>query len=85
MRSGESVKGWDLSGEPVELLPWQELAVRALLGWDEGERTVTLVSRAKGAGKTVVLYTAGRYARARAKGKPLRDDPIRGREQREDG
>ena len=50
---------------------------RGLLGWDEGERTVTLISRANGAGKSTVLYTAGRYARARAKGKPLKDDPAR--------
>jgi hypothetical protein len=73
------VKGWNLAGEPITLQPWQELAVLALLGWDEGERTVTLISRARGAGKTTVLYTAGRYARARAKGKPLKDDPVRER------
>jgi phage terminase large subunit-like protein len=79
------VKGWTLSGEPVELQPWQELAVMALLGWDEGNRTVTLISRARGAGKSTVLATAGRYARARAKGRPLRDDPVRDREQQEDG
>lgn len=78
------MKGWNLSGEPVDLLPWQELAVLGLLGWDEGSRTVTLISRADGAGKSVVLATAGRYARARAKGKPLRDDPVRDREQEED-
>lgn len=78
------MKGWDLSGKPVDLQPWQELAVAALLGWDEGERTVTLVSRANGAGKSTVLYTAGRYARARAKGKPLKDDPARDRKQQED-
>lgn len=80
------MKGWDLSGKPVELQPWQELAVMALLGWDEGERTVTLISRARGAGKSTVLYTAGRYARARASGRPLKDDPVRGRgQQQEDG
>lgn len=78
------MKGWNLSGEPVDLLPWQELAVLGLLGWDEGNRTVTLISRADGAGKSVVLATAGRYARARAKGRPLRDDPVRDREQQED-
>jgi phage terminase large subunit-like protein len=78
------VKGWTLSGEPVELQQWQELAVMALLGWDEGGRTVTLISRARGEGKSTVLATAGRYARARAKGMPLRDDPVRGRGQEED-
>jgi len=78
------VRGWDLSGKPVELQPWQELAVMGLLGWTEGGRTVTLISRARGAGKSTVLATAGRYARARAKGKPLRDDPVRDREQQED-
>jgi hypothetical protein len=78
------MKGWNTSGEPIELQPWQELAVMGLLGWDEGERTVTLISRAR-EGKSVVLYTAGRYVSARAKGRPLRDDPIRQREQQEDG
>jgi len=78
------VKGWTLSGEPVELQQWQELAVMALLGWCGGERTVTLVMRYEAAGKSAVLATAGRYARARAKGKPLRDDPVRDREQQED-
>ena len=77
------MKGWDLSGKSAELLPWQELAVLALLGWDEGGRTVTLTSHGKGEGKSVVLYTAGRYASARAKGRPLRDDPVRQREQQE--
>lgn len=74
------MKGWDTSGKPVELQPWQELAVLGLLGWDEGERTVTLISRARGEGKTVVLTSAARYVSARAKGKPLRDDPVRQRE-----
>lgn len=78
------MKGWDLSGKPVDLLPWQELAVMGLLGWDEGERTVTLVMRYEEAGKSVVLYTAGRYVSARAKGRPLKDDPVRGRGQQED-
>jgi hypothetical protein len=78
------VKGWDLSGNPVELQDWQELAVLGLLGWDEGNRTVTLISRARGEGKSVVLYTAGRYVSARAKGRPLRDDPVRDREQQEE-
>jgi len=78
------VKGWDTSGNPLELQPWQELAVLGLLGWDEGERTVTLISRARGEGKTVVLYTTARYVAARAKGRPLRDDPIRGRGQEGD-
>jgi hypothetical protein len=77
MRKGEGVKGWNLAGDPVDLLPWQEDAVRALLGWDEGNRTVTLISGGKGAGKSVVLYTAGRYVSARAKGRPLKDDPVR--------
>lgn len=71
------MKGWNLAGEPVDLLPWQADAVRALLGWDDGNRDVTLPARGKGAGKSVVLYTAGRYARARARGRPLRDDPVR--------
>jgi hypothetical protein len=71
------VKGWNMAGEAVDLMPWQEDAVRALLGWDEGNREVALVSRARGEGKSLVLYTAGRYARARAAGRPLRDDPIR--------
>lgn len=78
------MKGWTLSGEPAELRQWQELAVMALLGWCDGERTVTLVMRGEEAGKSAVLATAGRYARARAKGKPLRDDPVRDRDQQED-
>lgn len=78
------MKGWDLSGKPVELHPWQELAVLALLGWDDGGRTVTLSSRASGEGKSVVLLTAGRYVSARARGKPLKDDPARNRSQQED-
>lgn len=79
------MKGWDLSGKPVDLLPWQELAVLGLLGWDEGNRTVTLISRERGAGKSVVLYTTARYVSARAKGRPLKDDPVRDRGQQEDG
>jgi hypothetical protein len=79
------VKGWNLADEPVELLDWQADAVRALLGWDDGNRTVTLVSAGGGAGKSVVLYTVGRYVRARMWGRPLRDDPIRDRDQQEDG
>lgn len=71
------MKGWNLAGEPVDLLPWQEEDVKALLGWDDGHGGVVLRSRGKGAGKSVVLYTVGRYARARAKGRPLRDDPAR--------
>jgi hypothetical protein len=78
------VKGWDLSGKPVDLQPWQELAVLALLGWDDGGRTVTLSTRASGEGKSVVLLTAGRYVSARARGKPYRDDPARNRSQREE-
>lgn len=78
------MKGWTLAGEPVDLQPWQELAVMALLGWDEGNRTVTLVSRGRAEGKSVVLYTAGRYVSARARGKPLKDDPVRQRSQQED-
>lgn len=73
------MKGWNLAGEPFDLEPWQEDAVRALLGWDEGQADVTLCSRGIGAGKSVVLYTAGRYARARSKGRMLRDDPARER------
>ena len=73
------MKGWNPAGEPVTLEPWQEDAVRALLGWDEGNCDVTLFARGRDAGKSVVLYTAGRYARARAKGRPLRDDPVRER------
>lgn len=79
------MKGWNLAGEPVDLQPWQADAVTALLGWDEGNRTLTLISRGKGEGKSVVLYTVGRYVRARASGKPLMDDPIRQREQEEPG
>jgi hypothetical protein len=75
------VKGWDLSGRPVDLQPWQELAVVALLGWDDSGRTVTLTSRADGEGKSVVLLTAGRYVAARAKGRPLKDDPARDRQE----
>jgi ABC-type branched-subunit amino acid transport system ATPase component len=71
------VKGWDASGKPVELLPWQELAVTAMLGWDRGIQTVTLVGAGRGAGKTTVLCTVGRYIRARATGRPLADDPVR--------
>jgi hypothetical protein len=78
------VRGWDLSGKPVELTGWQELTVLALLGWAEGGPAVTLV-RGRGGEKSVVLYTAGRYVSARAKGRPLRDDPVRDREQEEDG
>lgn len=77
------MKGWDLSGKPVDLTGWQKLTVLALLGWDEGGPAVTLASRGKGGGKSVVLYTAGRYVSARAKGRPLRDDPVRGREEQE--
>jgi len=73
------VKGWNLAGEPVDLMPWQEEAVRSLLAWDAAKTGVTLMPEARGAGKSVVLYTAGRYARARGKGRPLRDDPIRER------
>jgi hypothetical protein len=71
------VKGWNLAGEPLDLEPWQEEAVRSLLAWDETQTGITLMPKGKGAGKSVVLYTAGRYARARAKGRPLRDDPAR--------
>jgi hypothetical protein len=78
------VKGWDLTGEPVDLQPWQELAVLALLGWDDGERTVTLSTRAPGEEKSVVLLTAGRYVSARTTGNPLRDDPARNRGQQEE-
>jgi hypothetical protein len=78
------VRGWDLSGKPVELTGWQELTVLALLGWHEGGPSVTLASRGKGGGKSVMLYTAGRYVSARAKGRPLRDDPVRDRGQQED-
>ncbi|HMG63950.1 MAG TPA: hypothetical protein VK599_13460 [Streptosporangiaceae bacterium] len=66
------MKGWDLSGKPVELT-----------GWHEGGPAVTLASRGKGGGKSVMLYTAARYARARAKGRPLRDDPVRDRDRQE--
>ena len=76
------MRGWDVSGRPADLEPWQELAVLGLLGWHEGERTVTLVSR--GEGKAEVLYTAARYASARAKGKPLKDDPVRQRQEGEE-
>ena len=61
------MKGWNLAGEPVDLLPWQEEDVKALLGWDDGHRGVVLRSRDHGAGKSVVLYTVGRYARARGR------------------
>lgn len=71
------MKGWNLSGEPVELTPWQEEVVCALLSWDESKHGITLHPCGRGSGKSVVLYTAGRYARARAKGRPLRDDPVR--------
>jgi hypothetical protein len=66
-------------GEPVTLRPWQEEAVRALPGWDERQIGAVLRPQGHGAGTSVVLYTAGRYARARAKCRPLRDDPIRER------
>jgi len=71
--------GWNLAGEPVTLERWQEDAVRSLLAWDDTKAGVTLMPVARGAGKSVVLYTAGRYARARGKGRPLRDDPVRER------
>ena len=71
------MKGWNLAGEPVTLERWQEDAVRSLLAWDDAKTGVTLMPMAGGAGKSVVLYTAGRYARARANGRPLRDDPAR--------
>jgi phage terminase large subunit-like protein len=69
------VKGWDVSGRPLTLKPWQEQAVRSLLGWDEQTQGADLEPMGRGAGKTVVLITVGRYARARARGRPLRDDP----------
>jgi hypothetical protein len=77
------VKGWTLAGEPVDLRPWQEDAVRALLAWDERQIGAVLRPQGHGAGTSVVLYTAGRYARARGRGRPLRDDPVRERALRE--
>lgn len=71
------MKGWNTAGKPVTLMSWQEEAVKALLGWDTGIQTVTLIGVGRGAGKTTVLCTVSRYLRARASGRLLAGDPAR--------
>jgi hypothetical protein len=50
------MKGWAKDGTEVELQPWQELLVRALLS----RQRVTLPERGRGFGWSVVLATAAR-------------------------
>jgi hypothetical protein len=68
------VKGWTPDGAEVELVPWQEQAVRDFLAWDGGH-SLALPQRGRGAGKSVVIATAARYAAARSRGRMLPDDP----------
>jgi hypothetical protein len=70
------VTGWAPDGTPVDLSPWQEEAVRALLGWD-GAHAVHLPVRGRQGGKSVVISTVARYDRARSRGAMLRGDPQR--------
>ena len=54
--------GWTPDGEVVELLPWQEAAVRAFFAWDRGQGDLVIEQRGRGAGKSVVVATVARYA-----------------------
>lgn len=69
------MRGWDVYGKHVTLTRPQEDAVKTMLCWDRGARVV-LPEWPRGAGKTVVLVTVARYARARARGRLLADDPL---------
>jgi hypothetical protein len=70
------MRGWTALGLPVELTGDQENAVLLLLAWDRGAH-IQLKTWGRGSGKSTVLATAARYGRARARGRPLRGDPLR--------
>jgi hypothetical protein len=72
------MKGWTPAGDPVDLLPRQEDAVKSVLAWDAWGLGAILMPRGEDAGGSVILHTASRYSRARAAGRPLQDDPARG-------
>lgn len=59
------MKGYTQDGKQVELLDWQESAVRAFAAWD-AEHPFTLPARARGAGKSTVVATLAYYDTHRA-------------------
>ena len=66
------MKGWTPAGDPVDLLPRQEDAVKSVLAWDAWGLGAILMPRGEDAGGSVVLHTASRYADALSKCRPLR-------------
>ena len=68
-----------MEGRPVNLNVHEEVAVRALLDWDTGNVEIRLFGWGRGAGKSTILATVHRYAKARSQGRMLRDDPLRER------
>jgi phage terminase large subunit-like protein len=71
------MRGWTIDGRQVELLPWQETVVKAVLrGWHDGS-AVLLPAIGRAGGKTTVLATLAKYEQAYSLGRPYRNDPRR--------